>query len=54
MIFVGSGQSCRDPRGLPFLQLALAAKAEALVTDASDVRVLATIAPARAIERLSR
>lgn len=50
---------CRDPHDLPFLQLALAAKADALVTGDADllvlapVRKLAIITPAAAIARLS-
>ena len=52
--------ACRDPHDVPFLQLALAAKADALVTGDADllilapVRGLAIITPAQAIERLSR
>ena len=51
---------CRDPHDLPFLQLALAARADALVTGDGDLLVpaplrgLAIITPAQAIERLSR
>jgi putative PIN family toxin of toxin-antitoxin system len=50
---------CRDPHDLPFLQLALAAKADALVTGDADLHVLAPLrglailTPAQAIERLS-
>lgn len=50
---------CRDPHDVPFLQLALAAKADALVTDDGDLlilaplRGLAIITPAQAFERLS-
>lgn len=50
--------ACRDPHDVPFLQLALAAKAGALVTGDSDLLVLAPvrglpiIMPAQAIERL--
>lgn len=52
--------ACRDPHDVPFLQLALAASADALVTGDADllvlapVRKLAIITPAEAIERLSR
>ena len=52
--------ACRDPHDVPFLQLALAAKADALITGDADllvlasVRNLAIITPAQAIERLSR
>lgn len=51
--------ACRDPHDLPFLQLALTAKADALVTGDADLRVLAPvrgidiITPREAIERLS-
>jgi putative PIN family toxin of toxin-antitoxin system len=51
--------TCRDAQDLPFLQLALAAKAAVLVTGDADllvlapVRGLAIITPAQAIERLS-
>lgn len=51
---------CRDPHDLPFLQLALAAKADALVTGDADLLVLvpmrglAIVTPAQAVERLSR
>jgi len=51
--------ACRDPHDVPFLQLALAAKADALVTGDADLQVLpplrglAIISPAQAIERLS-
>lgn len=51
--------ACRDPHDLPFLQLALAAKAAALVTGDADLLVpaprrgLAIITPAQAIERMS-
>ena len=51
---------CRDPHDLPFLQLALAARADALITGDADLlalaplRGLAIITPAQAIERLSR
>jgi putative PIN family toxin of toxin-antitoxin system len=50
--------ACRDPHDVPFLQLALAAKVDALVTGDSDllvpapVRGLTIITPAQAIERL--
>jgi putative PIN family toxin of toxin-antitoxin system len=50
---------CRDGHDVPFLQLALAAKADALVTGDADllvlapVRKLAIITPAAAIDRLS-
>ncbi|MGH8116096.1 MAG: putative toxin-antitoxin system toxin component, PIN family [Rhodanobacteraceae bacterium] len=52
--------ACRDPDDVPFLELALAARADALVTGDADllvlapVRDLAIITPAQAIERLSR
>jgi len=51
--------ACRDPYDVPFLQLAFAAKADALVTGDADLLVLAPlhglaiITPAEAIERLS-
>jgi putative PIN family toxin of toxin-antitoxin system len=51
--------ACRDPHDLPFLQLALAAKAEALVTGDADLLVLAPLrgiallTPAQAIQQLS-
>lgn len=51
--------TCRDAQDLPFLQLALAAKAAVLVTGDADllvlvpVRGLAIVTPAQAIERLS-
>jgi len=51
--------ACRDPQDLPFLHLALAAKAAALVTGDADLLVLAPrrglaiITPAQAIERMS-
>ncbi len=51
--------ACRDPYDVPFLQLAIAAKADALVTGDADllvlapVRELAIITPAEAIARLS-
>jgi putative PIN family toxin of toxin-antitoxin system len=51
--------ACRDPHDVPFLQLALAAKAGALVTGDSDLLVLAPlrgvaiITPAQAIDQLS-
>lgn len=51
--------ACRDPHDVPFLQLALAANADALVTGDADLQVLAPlrgtaiITPAQAIERLS-
>lgn len=51
--------ACRDPHDVPFLQLALAAKADALVTGDGDLLILAPlrgvaiITPARAIEQLS-
>lgn len=51
---------CRDPHDVPFLQLALAARADALVTGDADLQVLAPvrgfeiITPGLAIERLSR
>lgn len=50
---------CRDPHDLPFLHLALAAKADALVTGDADLHVLAPLrglailTPAQAVERLS-
>lgn len=50
---------CRDPHDLPFLQLALAAKADALITGDADLLVLARvhklaiITPAAAIAWLS-
>ena len=50
---------CRDPCDVPFLQLAVAASAEALVTGDADLHALAPlrrleiITPAQAIERLS-
>jgi predicted nucleic acid-binding protein len=50
---------CRDPHDLPSLQLALAAKADALVTGAADLHVLAPLrglailASAQVVERLS-
>ncbi|MEW9623422.1 putative toxin-antitoxin system toxin component, PIN family [Rhodanobacter geophilus] len=50
---------CRDPHDLPFPQLALAAKADALVTGDADLHVLAPLrglailTPAQAIERLT-
>lgn len=50
---------CRDPHDLPFLQLAFAARADALVTGDADLQVLAPlrglaiISPAEAVERLS-
>ena len=51
--------ACRDPHDVPFLQLALAAKADALVTGDADLLVLAPmrglaiLTPAQAIERLT-
>lgn len=51
--------ACRDPHDVPFLQLALAAKADALVTGDGDLLILAPlrgvaiITPAQAIGRLS-
>ena len=51
--------ACRDPNDVPFLQLALAAKADALITGDADLLVLAPlcsfdiITPAQAIEQLS-
>lgn len=51
--------ACRDPQDVPFLQLALAAKADALVTGDADLLVLAPmrglaiLTPAQAIERLT-
>ncbi|HJP99827.1 MAG TPA: putative toxin-antitoxin system toxin component, PIN family [Rhodanobacteraceae bacterium] len=51
--------ACSDPYDVPFLQLALAAKADALITGDRDLLVLAPlrglsiITPAQAIERLS-
>lgn len=51
---------CRDPHDLPFLQLAFAAKAGALVTGDADLLVLAPLrgiallTPGHAIQRLSR
>ncbi len=50
---------CRDPYDLPFLQLAFAAKADALITGDADLLTLvslsriALITPAQAIEQLS-
>lgn len=50
---------CRDPHDVPFLQLALAAKGDALVTGDADLLVVAPlrepaiITPAEAIARLS-
>ena len=50
---------CRDPHDLPFLQLAFAAGADALVSGDTDLLALASlphialITPAQAIERLS-
>ena len=49
---------CRDPDDLPFLQLAYAAKADALITGDADLLVLASLShtplltPAQAIEQL--
>jgi uncharacterized protein len=40
---------CRDPGDLPFLKLALAAKADALVSGDDDLRVLAKTFPIRII-----
>lgn len=51
--------ACRDPHDLPFLQLALAARADALITGDVDLLVLAPmhklpiITPAQAVEQLS-
>lgn len=51
--------ACRDPHDVPFLQLAMAAKTDALVTGDADLLVLAPlrglaiITPAQAIERLT-
>jgi len=51
--------ACRDPHDIPFLQLAIAAKTDALVTGDADLLVLASlrglaiITPAQAIERLT-
>lgn len=51
--------ACRDPHDAMFLQLAFAAKADALVTGDADLRVLAPLArmaivtPAQAVEFLS-
>lgn len=51
--------ACRDPNDVPFLQLAVAAKADALITGDADLLVLAPLrrlailTPAQAIERLS-
>ena len=51
--------ACRDPHDIPFLQLAIAAKTDALVTGDADLLVLAPlrglaiITPAQAIERLT-
>jgi putative PIN family toxin of toxin-antitoxin system len=51
--------ACRDPYNVPFLQLALAAKVDALITGDADLlilapmRGLAIITPAQAIERMS-
>lgn len=50
---------CRDPFDVPFLQLAVAANADALVTGDTDLHALAPldrleiVTPAQAIERLS-
>lgn len=52
--------ACRDPHDLPFLQLALASNADALVTGDADLLVLAPLrgiallTPGHAIQRLSR
>lgn len=52
--------TCRDPQDIPSLQLAFAARADALITGDADLLVLAPLrglailAPAQAIERLSR
>lgn len=52
--------TCRDPHDVSFLELALAAKADALITGDSDLLILAPlrgltiITPSQAIERLSR
>ncbi len=49
---------CRDPDDLPFLQLAYAAKADALITGDADLLVLASLSriplltPAQTIEQL--
>ena len=49
---------CRDPNDLPFLQLAYAAKADALITGDADLLVLASLSrvplltPAQAVEQL--
>lgn len=49
---------CRDPHDLPFLQLALVAKADALVTGDDDLlslapwRAIALLTPAQAIKAL--
>lgn len=51
--------ACRDPHDVPFLQLAIAAKIDALITGDADLLVLAPlrgvaiITPAQAIERLT-
>ena len=51
--------TCRDPHDVPFLQLAMAAETDALVTGDADLRMLAPlrglaiITPAQAIERLT-
>ena len=51
--------ACRDPHDVPFLQLALAAKADALVTGGADLLVLAPqrglaiVTTAQAVERMS-
>lgn len=51
--------ACRDPHDVPFLHLALAEKADALVTGDADLHALAPLrglrilTPAAAIERLS-
>ena len=51
--------ACRDPHDVPFLQLAFAAKADALVTGDADLLVLAPLrgldilTPAQAVELLS-
>ena len=52
--------ACRDPHDLPFLQLALAARADALVTGDADLhalvplRSLVIVTPAHAVEMLGQ
>lgn len=51
---------CRDPHDVPFLQLAIAAKADALISGDKDLLILAPlrrvaiITPTQAVEHLSR